>query len=153
MLNAGSALRLCLERGLTFVAFRRNGAVHLWVQREVGLEVLDLLDLHQACDRFVVSSFHDHLNRIHALRPDLRFQLDGSRFDPASLDGCLGTSAMLDRTTKPWDKDGHAVAVSEAKERIATGELRKVVLARTVTVQFDPVLLPALFREALERHP
>ncbi|MEX1132366.1 MAG: chorismate-binding protein, partial [Flavobacteriales bacterium] len=33
------------------------------------------------------------------------------------------------------------------------GELRKVVLARTVTVQFDPVLLPALFMEALERRP
>jgi len=153
MLDAGEALRQCLERGLTFVAFRWNGTVHLWVQREAGLEAVDASELHLLSDRFVIAPFIASTGLVHVLKPDLRFQIGNTRIDPAILDGCSGAGALLDPTTKPWDEAGHAAAISEAKELFATGELRKVVLARTIPVAFDPVHLPALFLDALERQP
>lgn len=153
MLDAREALRQCLERGLTFVAFRWNGTVHVWVQRETGLEVVAASELHQLTDRFIVAPFNAVPGKVHVLKPDLRSQLGNNPIDPAILDGCSGTGAMLDPTTKPWDEAGHAAAISEAKELFATGELRKVVLARTIPVAFDPVHLPVLFIEALERRP
>lgn len=153
MLNAEEALRHCLERGLTFVAFRWHGDVHLWAQREAGLEVVDASELHELSDRFVVAPFNAGTGQLHVLKPDQRFPLGNARIDPAALDRCMGTRATPDATLRPWDRAGHAAAISEAKELFGTGELRKVVLSRTIPVEFDPALLPALFLEALERHP
>lgn len=153
MLNAEEVVRLCLERGLTFVAFRWKGAVHLWLQREAGLGTVDASELHELSDRFVVGPFMSDPGRVHVLKPDLRFELGNTHIDATALDDRLGTGATLAPATEPWDEAGHAAAISKAKELFATGELRKVVLARTIPVAFDLVHLPALFLEALERQP
>jgi isochorismate synthase len=153
MSNMEEVLRLCLDRGLTFVAFSWKGTVHLWVQRIAGLEAVDALELRLLSDRFVIAPFNADTGRVHVLKPDLRFQLGNTPIDPAALDACLGSGARIDPTTKPWDEAGHAAAISKAKELFVTGELRKVVLARTIPVVFDPHHLPVLFLEALERQP
>jgi isochorismate synthase len=153
MSNMEEALRLCLDRALTFVAFRWKGGVYLWVQHSGQLQTIAISELDDASDLFLVSPFHEDGDRVSALKPDLRFQLGDSAIDLSVLRSLQGTPPSPATRAQPWDKARHAAAIAQAQRFIDVGGLRKVVLARTIPIPFDTMLLPALFRDALDQHP
>ncbi len=148
-----AALRICLGRGLTFVAFRRGGEVHLWVQDRPALEPWNLKDLDAAHDRFVISPFKITDGRVHALRPDRRLLPMDPGIDLGVLDMCEGTTAFRGTAGPDPNAQDHAHAMDAAMASFHRGDLTKVVLARTITVQLRPQLLPELFIRGLEALP
>lgn len=153
MAHVEEALRHCLERGLTFVAFRWQHGLELWVQRQPALLPLTSDDADATSQIFAIAPFQGPERLIHGLRPDLRLRLGVDEWTPELLSGYTGSPTRSDIPATGWGAPGHAQAVRQAKALFASGELRKVVLARSVQVPLPPGSLPALFTDALDRYP
>ena len=79
------ALARCLDKRLTFAAFRRPGApVTIWAQREPGLETVDGSLLWELNDVFLAAPFALDTGRIPMIRSDvdLSFGEFGSDISP-----------------------------------------------------------------------
>src|SRR5690606_17848310 len=66
----------CLQRRLTFAAFRWNGQIHLWVNSVPEPEHIAWTDLDRRNDVFVVAPFIPHPAECTVLRSDLKFILN-----------------------------------------------------------------------------
>ena len=147
-------LNECLQRGLTFAAFRvPGGPPRLWVQREPELETVDGSSLGNTERIFVVAAFAEDPGTFMILRPDIEVLLGPFVERPTALTACNGF--MLTDRIAPLglDRNGYMMAVAAAKQAFATSELGKVVLARTVTRTVDSKALPELFLRAEREHP
>lgn len=153
MLNAEEALHHCMERGLTFVAFRWHGQVHLWVQDQPALERLSPNELDARSERFIVAPFHDPAGQLLALRPSRRIVLDDTVFHPDVLKECIGSGTPTKSLGPSWDQAAHQMAIADAKRCFADGSMSKVVLARGIERPFPRTLVPQLFNEALGAYP
>lgn len=149
-------LAICIERRLTFAAFRApNAPVELWVQRQPDPERIAWEALDSAVDRFLVMPFTAEPTGPLAIVPDVRLADDGPDDRGTALADCHGTKAPL----HPGPNDAHDAAaiftknVALAKERIAGGRLSKVVLARTQQVDMSTDRLTELFAHALLAAP
>ena len=148
------ALDLCLERGLTFAAFRASdGHLHLWVQERPVLEQLPIEDLDDQGTCFVMAPFPDGGQRVHVLRPGLMLRPDDDPLGPGTMDHCQGNTAFHGDPGPAWDEGGHAQAITMAKQAFAKGGLRKVVLARQFPEALGHHMLPHLFLAGLETLP
>jgi len=147
------AVRTCLERGLTFAAFRWKGRTRLWVQHEPELPPVDHVSLDSLLDRFVIAPFHIEERHCWALRPDVHLDLDDTKVDTSGLQVCQGAARSQPGGTLHWDQFGHAQAIADAKAGFASGALQKVVLARTFPLAFPTSRIPELFFAALQELP
>jgi isochorismate synthase len=147
------ALRTCLDRNLTFAAFRWNGRVHLWAQVDSALESVPTHGLDALTARFVIAPFNSSKAAVTVLRPDVRLLLDGGPVDLRELPEGDGNRVPQHDAPPTWDRKDHARAIGEAKALFRAGLLRKVVLSRVVPEPFPAEQLPLLFRNALDTHP
>ena len=148
------ALRHCLERDLTFVAFHAQDQVHLWISLKPELQSLYINELDVRHNIFLVEPFFNRSERTYFLQPDLQFDLTKERFDHTSIEQAVGFKG--ERSTfrsAELDRDAYLKVVAEARESILYSDLEKVVLSRTLSVPFDRKLLPVLFTRALKEHP
>ena len=150
------ALQYCLDRRLTFAAFRIAGkAVQLLVQRRSQVQHLRPSELDAMQNVFVIAPFAHTRETLHVLQPDERVSFDantgpvdltfpesapGEPYPPKALDGTM-------------DQDAYARMVNEALMAIERGALRKVVLSRTKDVALQAPDTADLFIRALTDLP
>jgi isochorismate synthase len=140
-------LALALTRKLTFVAFRSPGeSVVLWVQRRPGLLKIQAND--HPTDRFVLAEFERASHEVLALVPDLRAS---GTFTAEMLSDCEGAPESSPPLPKELPSGHYVQQVEHALQVIASGQLRKVVLARTVHTPIAEPQLPELFLRAASR--
>ncbi|MCC6839466.1 MAG: chorismate-binding protein [Flavobacteriales bacterium] len=148
-----NALAKCLEKKLTFAAFRIPGKpVQLWAQRNPGLETVDgtlLLGLNQV---FLVAPFAVPGGVVPFIRADV--ELTFAEIDPdiARLDECEGTGTEVLLATEATAKADFIAAVETARRACQAKELNKVVLSRVLEAPLETERLPALFIQAAEAH-
>lgn len=147
------ALRPCLERGLTFVAFRSAGSLHLWVQKEAGLKKSQLPVASSAEDHFIVAPFATGSQEVFVLHPHLRVELGKERFPQERAQECVGEAAHQSSTDREESQEEHAAMIGKAQELMRSGSLRKVVLSRSIPHPFASASLPELFTSALAAYP
>ncbi len=147
------ALQWCLDRGLTFAAFRSGQAVELWVQDEPQLTALRPEALDKEQDVFLVVPFQDPDGAVFTLRPDHRYEFGEGAIDLDRLLSAVTVSVEDRPPIAEWDEKGHAEAVNEALSAIRSGPLTKVVLSRCLRVPFPRARLSDLFRAGLEQYP
>lgn len=143
------ALERCLQRGLTFAAFRMPGGtdVQVWAQHAPGPLPTDAAPV---ADTFLIAPFDGPAGRRTSIRPDVRLRFDGTTPDLSVLDRCKGHVETDGPTSPPTERSAFLRNVEAAKAAFAQGTLTKVVLSRTMDVPFDRRHLPALFIRALE---
>ncbi len=148
------ALSVCLNKGLTFAAFRRPGQpAEIWAQRTPDIEHIDgalLLELNEA---FVIAPFNMKDDRIPFIRSDVELQFGGLGPDISVLEECIGSALSSDRPAQATDPVVFKQSIAEAKAVLAAGDLQKVVLSRTLTTKLDRASLRDLFVGALHDHP
>ncbi len=142
----------CLQRRLTFAAFRWNGKVHLWVNSDPALERIAWEELDGSKDVFVVAPFIPHPAECTVLRSDLKFILDDD-VDLKALAAARSGRPAAAPITVHWEKEGHTTAVEKVKAEISDRALEKVVLSRTKELPLDPYFIPQLFEQALQEQP
>ncbi len=148
------ALRHCLERDLTFVAFHTQDQVHLWISLQPELRSLNINDLEVKESVFLIEPFFNRTQRTYFLQPDLQFDLMKDRFDHTMIEHASGfEGARSTSRAAELGRDVYLKIVAEARESIVHGDLEKVVLSRTLSVPFDRKLLPQLFTRALKEQP
>lgn len=150
------ALDRCLERRLTFVAFRSPaGPVTIWAQNDPALELVEGAALDKAGRAFVVAPFISQMGRVHVIRPDVEIVSGNTPapFDLQPLENCRGTQEAPSAAASGLDKAGYARAIADAKRAFEEGTLKKVVLARTADVAFDPSRTADLFLAAEAAYP
>lgn len=149
------ALARCLDKRLTFAAFRRPGApVTIWAQREPGLETVDGSLLWELNDVFLAAPFALDTGRIPMIRSDVDLSFGEFGSDISTLFECRGD----ERTAQVPEAAGTAQktftdAVMAAKADIAAGRFAKVVLSRTLTVPLPEAELIPLFLRACRERP
>ncbi|MBK7384364.1 MAG: chorismate-binding protein [Flavobacteriales bacterium] len=151
-MSAAELLGHCLERNLTFAAYRSPGqASTVLIQRDPETSE------HRGGSgkAFVVSPFDRSKGPVIAIRPDLVWKEDGiDRFDPLALALFTGNAPVeTDDVDHEWDRPGFAYAVERAKEAFTKGTLEKVVLSRKVLRALGSGAIPALFKSATEAFP
>lgn len=150
----GEALRICLERGLTFAAFRKPGDhVALWVQRNAAVEKIETSLLLEANDVFLIAPFDLAGDKLSIIRPDIGYLFSDPTMDLELLAQCSGgngRTASLSPATTAVDFEG---AVSKAKDLIVSGAAQKIVLSRVLTIDLQRDGLPDLFIRAIEAYP
>ncbi len=147
------ALDTCLQRGLTFAAFRRNGTVELWVSRHAGLVRSYWDELSQEEDIFLVAPFKTDPERCTFLKAAIRIDLGAGDLDLTALDQAEGSVREDPANGTHWDAEGHAAAILEVQERMESGEIQKVVLSRTKEINADIRRTGELFVNALKEQP
>lgn len=148
------ALARCLNKGLTFAAFRRPGLpVTIWAQRDPALETVDGSLLLEVNDVFLIAPFHLDPERIAMIRSDIDLSFGDLGSDISDLFECVGTGPLLGALTLETRKEDYLDGVSQAKEAIAKGGLQKVVLSRTMRTPLAHDALVPLFLRALEERP
>ncbi len=150
------ALDHCLERRLTFVAFRSpGGAITIWAQHDPTLGSIEGAMLDKAGRAFVVAPFLSQMGHIHVIRPDVEMVYGSAlaTIDVQRLKNCKGGTKAGSVGANGLDKTGYARAVNDAKRAFEEGTLKKVVLARTVEVAFDAGRSSELFLEAEAAYP
>ncbi|MBK6626036.1 MAG: chorismate-binding protein [Flavobacteriales bacterium] len=148
------ALSLCLDRRITFAAFRvPGGPVTLWAQRNPELEPIDPAYLGRLNEAFLVAPFTYEPQATHFVRNDVELTFGELPVSLEPLHGCEGAPPIT--RTRPHDADrpGYEDLVRSAKTAIAEGTLDKVVASRTVTMPLDRSELATLFEDALDRMP
>ncbi len=148
------ALSLCLERRLTFAAFRvPGGPVTLWAQRNPDLEPVDAAFLGRLNEVFLVAPFDLDTRRTCFVRSDVELTFGELPLSLDALHGCTG-GPVRERTPAPdADRVGFEDLVRRAKAAIAAGTLEKVVASRTLTMPLDRAMLATLFEDGLQRMP
>jgi len=150
------ALKHCLERRLTFAAFRIAGqAVQLLVQRTSKVHHVGTTELDTLRNVFVIAPFAHTQRTILVLQPDERLSFHADTgpieltfpesapcepYPPKALDGSM-------------DQAAYARMVNEALMAIERGTLRKVVLSRTKDVALQAPDTADLFIRALSDLP
>lgn len=148
------ALSTCLERSLTFAAFRTPGKpAQIWAQRTPELEGVQgtlLLGLNQV---FLVAPFLlDHGN-IPFIRADVELMFAEIDPDITPLDGCMGAPQGWRTADAPTSREAFTGAVQAAAQACAQRRLDKVVLSRVVEAPITPQQWPALFLQAMTESP
>lgn len=145
------ALVRCLDKGLTFAAFRRPGhPVEVWAQRTPDLEFIDGALLLELNDVFLIAPFDLSNDHVPFIRSDIQLQFGELGPDVELLDGCSGSPSSNDVPPASTEAAAFKRAVSNATSAIARGEMKKVVLSRTLATALDGASLPDLFIQALE---
>lgn len=147
------ALRYCLERGLTFVAFRGTAGPQLWIQREAGLTECSLAELGTGKDKFVVAPFATGSQKAFVLLPQLRVQLDKDPFPKEKAQECIGSIAQPSPESLEGSEEEHRRIIHAAQGLMSEDKLRKVVLSRSIPKHFPKASLPELFTSALTAYP
>ncbi|HRO40114.1 MAG TPA: chorismate-binding protein [Flavobacteriales bacterium] len=148
-----NALAKCLEKKLTFAAFRIPGKpVQLWAQRNPGLETVDgtmLLGLNQV---FLVAPFDIPGGAVPFIRADI--ELTFAEIDPdiTRLGECAGTHDAAIAGPMATPKADFIAAVEAAKRACQAKELNKVVLSRVLEAPLQTERLPMLFIQAAAVH-
>jgi isochorismate synthase len=150
------ALQHCLDRRLTFAAFRIAGqAVQLLVQRTAKVHHVGPTELDALQNVFVIAPFEHTRETLYVLQPDERVSFDANTGPvdltfPESAPGEPYTPKALDGTL---DQAAYACMVNEALMAIERGALRKVVLSRTKDVPLQAPDTADLFIRALSDLP
>lgn len=148
------ALRTCLERRLTFAAFRVPGqAPQLWAQRTPELETVSgawLLELNQV---FLLAPFDLDGERVPFIRSDVELLFGEIAPDISHLAGCTGTNGTAQAFPAPTTETEFLGNVATAHAAFARHTLAKVVLSRTLRTPCGTERLPELFLRALAEHP
>lgn len=150
------AIDRCLERRLTFVAFRSpGGPITIWAQHDPELEIVQSAMLDKVGRAFVVAPFFSQMGHIHVMRPEVEMVYGSAlaTIDLKRLENCRGGTKARSVGANGLDKTGYARAVSDAKRAFEEGRLKKVVLARSVEVDFDASRSADLFLEAEAAYP
>jgi isochorismate synthase len=144
-----SALAKCIERKLTFAAFRLPGKpVQLWAQRDPGLETVDstlLLGLNQV---FLAAPFDVHAEAVPFIRADIELAFAEIDPDIARLEECEGAESNVLTTITTTPQAEFLAAVEAAKAACRAKEFTKVVLSRVLETLVDEEQLPGLFIQA-----
>lgn len=149
-------LSACLERRLTFAAFRApHGPVELWVQHQPETEHMPWEALAATTARFLVMPFVGDPFGPLGIAPDVRVTSEDSVDAEVVLTDCRGSSEpQHNRPVVPVDATSiFTQSVDFAKQRIAQGSLTKVVLSRAQQADLAPEQLPDLFAHALKSAP
>lgn len=149
-------LTACLERRLTFAAFRApHGPLELWVQHQPRTGRISWKALDATTARFLVMPFVGDPFGPLGIAPDVRVTSEDSVDAEVVLSNCHGTNERPH--PKPVVQTEASTifttSVDSAKVRIAGGQMAKVVLSRAQQVDLDPVRLPELFAHALHAAP
>lgn len=143
------ALARCIEKRLTFAAFRIPGKpVQLWVQRNPGLETVDgtlLLGLNQV---FLVAPFDLPAGNVPFIRADVELMFAEIDPDISHLAECAGSAAGPEFLEESTERADFIQAVEAAKRACQAKELDKVVLSRVLVAELGTELLPDLFVKA-----
>ncbi len=149
-----AALAACLERRLTFVAFRLPGeAVVLWVQRQAALERIEPSLLHEANDVFLIAPFGSTDENLAIIRPDIGYLFSDPTTDLDLLGECTGAFTDPPILQAITEKDDFEQGVRDALAAIASPVLEKVVLSRIINGAIGIEALPACFELAMDRYP
>ena len=146
------ALERCLDKQLTFAAFRRPGhAPEIWAQRTPELEFIDgalLLELNEV---FLVAPFDLATDRVPFIRSDVELEFGEIGPDIELLNECAGERSPEQKTPATTDPALFKNAVAQATATIARSGLKKVVLSRVLTTPLERTSLPELFIRALHQ--
>lgn len=144
------ALERCIEKRLTFAAFRIPGRpVQLWAQRDPGLETVDgtlLLGLNQV---FLTAPFLLPQGRVPFIRSDIELMFAEIDPDISVLEECEGSAVGPQTAEKATSKADFIQAVEAAKLACRNKELDKVVLSRVLDMEVGTERLPGLFVGAM----
>jgi isochorismate synthase len=145
------AVARCLDRSLTFAAFRRPGhPVEIWAQRTPDMEFVDGALLLELNDVFLIAPFDLASDHVPFIRSDVQLQFGELGPDIDLLNECAGSPSPKDAPPISTEAVAFKHAVSNATSSIARGEMKKVVLSRTLSTPFDGMRLPDLFIRAIE---
>ncbi len=145
------ALVRCLNGGLTFAAFRRPGhPVEIWAQRTADLEFIDGALLLELNDVFLIAPFDLSNDHVPFIRSDVQLQFGELGPDIELLNECVGSISPQDAPPTSTEEADFKRAVNSATSSIARGEMKKVVLSRTLNSPLHGALLPDLFIRAIE---
>lgn len=155
-LKARELLRTCLERRLTFAAFRVPGEpITIWIQRDPTPARIECTQLDQEERVFVIAPFLSQMGYVHVLRGDIELiaEAEGHIKDPTALETCRGSEPTKLARAIPISRSDYLDSIEAAKQAMGGGSLQKVVLARTLLVpgaDVDPI---DLFFAAGIAHP
>ncbi len=135
-----------LRRKATFAAFRLPGGPALaYVQHDP-----DLGPPAPGEPSFIVAPFRTDRAPVACIRPDLVIELDD---EVVRLDGVAHREAMEKEPQPGLDRGGYRTAVEQATQAIRSGQLDKVVLARTIPIDLSGPTPGSLFEDAAQRMP
>lgn len=155
-MTISQVLHACLERRLTFAAFRVPGKpITVWVQRGPLPELIESAVLEQERCSFVIAPFLSQMGHVHVVRADQELIVQGFE---VPIDQEFITSIEVGPPPRSWaasriDSACYLRSVEAAKATISAGELKKVVLARTLVAPGSASSLPDLFLAAEKAHP
>ena len=145
-------LRHCLGIGSTFVAFREPGKeVEVIISALPEPISMSAEELERVADRFVVGPFLTGPGGFHVIAPGQYFRLHAGSPTPPLAAHTMSDHAIAERPAIALDRTAHANAIAEAQRAMASGPLRKVVLARTINLPFPREKVPELFTDALDK--
>lgn len=133
-----------VDRGVVFAAFRSPGERPRAIV-QAGATLGSCRPGHRC---FLIAPFEGHPGERPAILPDLEFDLD----EPIPV--LPAASPFPEPAYHPGlDRSGYADAVATAVQHIRTGELEKVVLARTIPYPMPPGRIGDLFARAVGALP
>ncbi|MEO8590458.1 MAG: chorismate-binding protein [Flavobacteriales bacterium] len=134
------ALNRCLDRSLSFVAFRSpGGPIRLWAQLTPDPGIIDATALNNAGRAFVIAPFYSDSGPTRLIRPEVELLFDRTISPPdlSQLGACVGGPQDVLPVASGLSQEGYALVISEAKKAFEAGTMKKVVLARTVEASLD----------------
>lgn len=148
------ALGQCIQRRLTFAAFRAPGRpVQIWAQRTPGLEKVDgtlLLGLNQV---FLIAPFALDREQVPFIRSDIELMFPEIDPDITRLEECEGTTEVAGPAWPATNEPEFMQAVAAATAACQARELDKVVLSRVLRLEEGQARWPELFTRAMAAHP
>lgn len=144
------ALAHCIEKRLTFAAFRTPGhPVQLWAQRTPDLETVDgtmLLGLNQV---FIIAPFDLDREHVPFIRADVELMFPEIDPDITVLERCVGSPERPLGEAMSTTKADFIGVVEAAKQACGLRTIDKVVLSRVLAMGMEADLLPGLFTRAM----
>ncbi len=145
------ALAQCIEKRLTFAAFRTPGQpVQLWAQRTPDLEAVDgtlLLGLNQV---FLIAPFDLGREHVPFIRADVELMFPEIDPDITRLEACVGSPERPQAPVPATAKADFIRGVEAAKQACTLRSIDKVVLSRVQDAEMQAELLPELFTRAIK---
>lgn len=155
-MSIADALKVCLDRRLTFAAFRVPGKpITIWAQRDPHPHLVASAALEQEARSFVIAPFLSQMGKVLVVRADHEVIVEDPKAMP-DVDFIAGFELgppPPTRGAESIDREAFKRSVEAAKTAIAAGELEKVVLARTIVANIDEHALPSLFLAAEKMQP
>lgn len=148
------ALHDCMDRGLSFAAFRIPGMpVHIWAQRSPELETVDgelLLELNQV---FLLAPFALDRERIPFIRADVELAFVEIDPDIALLGTCVGSGPMRSARPPHTGTEQYRNTLATAIAACRSEALAKVVVARTIPSPLPAADFPEAFAHMVKEAP